>query len=550
MKTVYTNSNGEKEIYSLDGYSFREMFTSAVNRFEESVPDLNAMNVFPIPDGDTGTNMLLTMRYSMEEAASCTEDSISKVAKFIAHGSLMGARGNSGVILCQIWRGIAESLEGKQNATGRDLAEAFNRASQTAYEGINNPVEGTILTVIKEIAAACMKEDRKNYEVVSMLQVAVEAADKAVANTPNLLPVLKEAGVVDAGGRGLCVLLEGAYMYLTGKAIETQSGKPVPGSSTICADISHIKDEVPFGYCTEFLIKGNNLSSDMIRKKLKDKGQSLIVVSDDSTVKVHVHCIDPGPVIHYAVSLGTICNVSIRNMDEQYHDLLKTQEGQKAPVANIAVVSVATGKGITDVFEKLGNSVIIPGGQTMNPSTKDILLAVQSAPSDNIIILPNNKNLILVAQQVEILTKKRIAVIPTLNIPQGIAALLAFNHDSDFQTNINNMRESITMVQTIEVSRATRSTKLNGFNIKKNHSVAFLNGELLAVHDNMIEATTDILSRVDLSEAETVVIYYGADTSKTEAEKLREIVCKLDEKLMIDVIDGGQPIYNYIISVE
>jgi uncharacterized protein len=543
--------------YDIDGRTFKDMFAFAVDWFAKSETDVNILNVFPVPDGDTGTNMLLTMRSSLEDVVSSdhlnTAD-VSAVAQAMAYGALMGARGNSGVILCQIWRGIADSLEGKTRLRGSDLAQALQHASQTAYEGIEKPVEGTILTVMKEIAAATGKYlNHRDENITTVLQTAVEAAGKAVANTPNLLPVLKEAGVVDSGGQGLYILLEGALMYLKNQILQLQTGKSKIIEAVLEGRNNSYSDgppeEVPFGYCTEFLLKGKNLSQDAIRNDIKQFGKSLIVAGDQSIVKIHIHCQDPGPVIHYALSLGSISAVNIRNMDEQNADLIKLNKKQPA-VQEVSVVAVATGDGIIQTFVSLGVAAIVPGGQTMNPSIKQILEVVESVPSDKVLILPDDKNLVLVAQQVAALTSKTIGVVPAITIPQGIAAMLAYDAKTDLPTNLDAMQESKSMVKTLEVTRAIRSTRINGFSIHEGEAIALFDGKILAANDQIDDLITGIMDQIGLSTAETVSIYYGADINQDSAYKIRNLMHRINDKLNIDVVCGGQPLYHYIISIE
>lgn len=540
---------------TLDGKILREMFSFAVEWFAKSESEINALNVFPIPDGDTGSNMLLTMRSSMEEALSSHELTISAIAQCLAHGALMGARGNSGVILSQIWRGIAQSWQGQESVSGSELAQAFQSATAAAYVALDKPVEGTMLTVIKEVAAAAKPFlNGGDAAIVPVLEISVSAAEKAVANTPNLLPVLKEAGVVDSGGQGLYVLLQGALMYLKGQTIELQFSKPKiirsASASNDLPDLSGLQEEVPFGYCTEFLLKGKGLVPEKIQKRLKNKGQSLIVTGDESVVKIHIHCLDPSPVIHYALTLGSISAVSIRNMDEQHADMLKKQVETKEVILPIAVVTVAKGEGIIRTFEQIGASAVIPGGATMNPSTKQILEAVQGVHSNKVIVLPNDKNLVMVAQQITSLTDKEIYVIPTVTIPQGIAALLVFNPEADVKTNVELMTESKSFVKTIEVARATRSTKLNGFTIHEGQVIGLINGKLVAANDTENEVITNTLGQIDLSKAENTSIYYGADTEREAAETIRQLMFEKNKTLNIEVIHGGQPLYNYIIAIE
>jgi len=544
-----------KQAKTISGQEFRQMFATATDWLEKSVAEINALNVFPVPDGDTGTNMLLTMRSCMEDAFRCTDFSVSSIVEAMARGSLMGARGNSGVILSQIWHGIEQSLNGKPSIDSQGLAAALGRAAETAPEGISNPVEGTILTVIREASVACQNQSAEGKDsVVSVLQAAVDAAGEAVANTPNLLPVLMEAGVVDAGGQGLYTLLEGALLYLKGEARELQSGKSKMIDSKVQIDtgmpVRSGKEEVAFGYCTEFLLKGKDLDLDRIKEALKNKGQSLIAVGDKSAVRVHIHALDPSDIIHYAVSLGTIHNVSIRNMDEQIAGMASAQKDKQAQPVGVAVVSVVTGEGLAKLFREFGTAAVVPGGQTMNPSIQDVLRAIDSVPSGDIIVLPNNKNIVLTAQRARSLSDKNVNVVPTVNIPQGIAALTAYEPEADLQTNIKNMTEAKVTVKTIEVTRATRSTKLDGFRIRKNQAIGFLDDKLLAVSDKTGDVLIDILAKTDLSEAEMLTIYYGADTEKAEAEQIGAVICQKYPELEVEVVRGSQPHYNYIVSVE
>ncbi len=543
-----------KQVKSINGQELRDMLATATGWLEKSAADIDALNVFPVPDGDTGTNMLLTMRSSIEEAYGVTDSSASAVAQAVARGALMGARGNSGVILSQIWRGLAEGLKDKESLSGADLAEALKQSSTRAYQGINNPVEGTILTVIREASAAARAQaDSNGGNLVAVMEALVTAAAESVANTPTLLPVLREAGVVDAGGQGLYTILEGALRYLRGEAEQMRFRKPQMIATSIPQPLRSLQlraaEEVPYGYCTEFLLKGERLSANKIRLRLQKKGQSLITVGDEATVRVHIHTLDPGDVLHYAASLGTIHQISIRNMDEQHQDYLAMQK-ERTPAVEIATVAVVAGDGLAEVFTSLGTTAIVPGGQTMNPSTKELLQAVKSVASDKVILLPNNKNIILTAQQVHSLTDRKVVVVPSTTIPQGVAALLAFDYEADFETNTRLMTEAALAVKTIEITRAIRSTKLSGLAIKKNQAIGLLDGELLAAGDSTIDVVCKIMTKLDLKKSEIVTIYYGADTEPAEAEQMSANIRQSYPKLQVEIVRGGQPHYNYIISIE
>jgi len=542
-----------KQIKSIGGQELREMFAAATGWLEKSSAEIDALNVFPVPDGDTGTNMLLTMRSTIEEAYRAPDRSASAVAHAMAHGSLMGARGNSGVILSQILRGLSQSLTEKESLTAADLASALQESAAMAYKGMSNPVEGTMLTVIKDVATAVQTEVAGDGgDVVAAMETAVSAAGESVANTPNLLNVLREAGVVDAGGQGLHTILDGALRYLKGEMEQMRFRKP----QIIVTDLHATKlpqmiaaDEIPYGYCTEFLLKGEKLDTDKMRKKLEKKGESLIVVGDDAAARVHIHTPEPGDVISYASSLGTLHQVSIRNMDEQHHDYLEMQK-DRGPAVDTAIVAVVAGDGLSDVFTSLGVTAIVPGGQTMNPSTKDLLQAVEEAASDKVIILPNNKNIVATANQVQSLTEKKIEVVSTTTIPQGVAALLAFDYEANLESNVQIMTRAITAVKTIEICRAVRSAKLGDLKIKKKQPIGFLDGDMVAVGESGLEVLNKMLSTLGLSKVEVITIYYGADTKSAEAEQVASDIRGRYPQLQIEVVKGGQPHYNYIISIE
>jgi DAK2 domain fusion protein YloV len=538
---------------TIDGQDLRDMFAAAASWLEKSSADIDALNVFPVPDGDTGTNMLLTMRSTIDESQMAADHSVSSVAKAMAKGALVGARGNSGVILSQIFSGLSQSLDGKDSITGKELADALTKASSVAYAGLSNPVEGTILTVMREAAEAAQTAAEVSDDVVSVVEATANAAKESVANTPTLLPVLKEAGVVDAGGQGLYTIIEGALHYLKGETDQLKLRRPwmVASSIPLTTKAPHMvgAEEVPYGYCTNFVIKGDELDPDKLRKRLEKRGQSVIVVGDNSAVRVHIHTLDPGEILSYIVPLGTLHEINIRNMDEQYRDFLEMQK-ERMPAVEVAIVAVVVGEGLANVFTSLGATLIVPGGQTMNPSTKDLLQAVETVASEKVIILPNNKNIVLTANQVQSLTEKTIEVVPTTTIPQGVAALLAFDYEADMETNAQNMEKARTAVKSVEVTRAVRSTKLGGFDIKKHQAIGFLNGDLVAVGDSPAAVVQDVLQRVNLDEVEVITIYYGDDTTATEAEAVGDSLDKQHPQLQVEVVQGGQPYYNYIVSVE
>jgi DAK2 domain fusion protein YloV len=543
-----------KIINNVAGQDMRDMFSAASAWLEKSSADIDALNVFPVPDGDTGTNMMLTMRSTMEEAFRAPDHSASGVAHAMAKGALMGARGNSGVILSQMWRGLAQGLEGKDSITAADMAKALQESAIVAYKGVSNPVEGTMLTVMKDAAREAKKQAEQGQEdIIGLMEATVNAAGESVARTPRLLKALKDAGVVDAGGQGIYVLLDGALRFLKGETENMRLRKPqmIVSDMPLTAPLPQITgvQEIPFGYCTEFLLKGEKMEPESLRKRLESKGESLIVVGDENAVRIHIHTLDPGNIIHLASKLGTLHQVSIRNMDEQHQDFLEMQK-ERMPTTDTAVIAVASGDGLIDVFGSLGAAGVIPGGQTMNPSTKDILQAVEAAPSENVIILPNNKNIITTAAQVESLTHKKIKVVPSRTIPQGVVALLAFDYEADFKANADIMEKALSTVRTIEVTRAVRSTKINGMSIKRHQPIGLLDDELVAVGDDDLEVINEILKDLDLDTAEVITIYYGADTLAGSAEEVSASITEQHPHVQVELIKGNQPHYNYILSIE
>jgi hypothetical protein len=537
-----------------NGKTLKKMFASGTAWLEKCVPEINAINVFPVPDGDTGTNMLLTMHSAMEEAKQNTDNDVSSVAKSMSYGALMGARGNSGVILSQFLRGLAKGLEDKKCFNSRDFANALAEASRAAYEGIIHPVEGTILTVLKDAANAADVATRSDSaDLLSVVETATEAARDSVARTPDLLPVLREAGVVDAGGEGLYIIFDGAFRFLKGEADKMENYEPqlVSANLPLASKIApEAEVEVPYGYCIEFLLEGQKLDVNKIRKKLNKKGQSLIVAGDGSMVKIHVHSFKPGEILDNATRLGKLHDIKIDNMDDEYAEFIRIQK-EKRPKVNIAVVTIASGDGLFEVFNSLGASIIVPGGQTMNPSVSELLRAVESAPSDNIILLPNNKNIILTASQVDSLTSKQVRVVSTKTIPQGIAASLAFNYDMSLEENARIMEEAISTIRTIEITKAVRQTRINGQKIKKGQLIAILDDEDLIASDNDVaNILFKALMKTDIENAEVMTIYYGAETQATEVEDVVQKIREGYQHLEVEIIHGNQPHYNYIISLE
>jgi len=495
------------------------------------------------------------MRSTLEEVDRVTDQAVSEVAKAMAQGALMGARGNSGVILSQFFRGLAKGLEGKESMGATEWAAALVEASHTAYKGLSQPTEGTILTVIKDAAnVAQATVQTMPDDLIAVMEATVNEARDSVIRTPLLLSVLREAGVVDAGGQGWYIMMEGALRYLKGEVGEMEYSKPRLVTANIPMVTNPpqlaVEKEEPYGYCTNFLLVGQKLNPDKIRNKLEGKGQSLVVVGDNNTVRVHIHSYDPGVILRYATSLGTLHHIQIQNMDDQHEGFIEMQK-ERLPAMDIAVVVVASGDGMRDVFKSLGAAAIVPGGQTMNPSVREILQTVDSVPSDSVIVLPNNKNIVLTASQVEKLTSKKVTVVPSKTLPQGIAALLAFNYEGTLEENARSMGEAIATVRTVEITRAVRSTKLKNLAITEGQAIGIVDDkDIVASGDVVSEVLLKALTRAGIESAEVVTLYRGADASEEEAG---EVVQKIQSKYVgkqVEVVNGGQPHYNYIVSLE
>lgn len=544
-----------RQIVTCDGQEFRNMFAAGSAWLEKSVPDINAINVFPVPDGDTGTNMFLTMCAVMEEADRVLDHSVAVMAKAMAQGALMGARGNSGVILSQFFRGLAKGLDGKEILDGTTWAVALSEASRAAYKGLSQPVEGTMLTVIRDAAKAAEEVARANPgDITSITEAAVKAAKESVARTPLLLPVLREAGVVDAGGQGIYVLLEGILCYLKGELEVMKYRKPELIAAGVSGGVmvsgSGGEAEEAYGYCTNFLLEGSKLNPDKIRKRLERKGKSVVVVGDENTVRVHLHTYDPGGVIKFATSLGTLHQLQIQNMDDQHVTFLEMQQERLAKL-EIGVVAVVSGEGLAEVFRSLGAAAIVPGGQTMNPSVQEILQAVEAVPSQKVIVLPNNKNIIPAASQVQSLTSKEVVVVPSKTIPQGIAALVAFNYEGTPEENVRAMEAAIAAVKTLEITTAVRDTQIKGVKVRQGQAIAILDDrDLIAAADDVVGALMMGLDKIGLDTVEIITLYYGNGVEASQAgQVIAELRNRYPEK-QVELVFGGQPHYFYIVSLE
>jgi DAK2 domain fusion protein YloV len=537
-----------------NGQQLKQLLHAGTSWLERHAASINALNVFPVPDGDTGTNMLLTMRAALAEVPSAGDDSAASVAHAIAHGALMGARGNSGVILSQLLRGIASGLKDKKQIDGTDFAAALKEGSTTAYKGVIKPVEGTILTVGREAAEAA--QDAVNDGVrdfTPVMERVVTAARDSVARTPLLLSVLREAGVVDAGGQGLYVILEGGLRYLKGEPMDAD--EVIEAVPAAVPAVPGEEAALQWGYCTEFILQGQNLNLDEIKERIVECGDSAIVVGDGEIVKVHVHTHRPGDVIGFASSKGTLHDIKIDNMQDQHREYLVV--GADTAVAHVeekadgvAVVAVVSGPGLHDVFGSLGVRTIVPGGQTMNPSTQELLQAIEGLRESDVVVLPNNGNVVLAAQKARELSQKNVVVVPSETIPQGISALLAFNYQAGLEKNAGAMEQAIHSVETAEITRAIRSVKINGLEVEEGEIIGLLNGELTATGKSIEAVAGQILEQMKADEREIITAYYGEDVTESQAQELVEKLGEQYPEQEWELINGGQPHYYYIISAE
>jgi len=581
-------------VAALDGAEFRDLLSAGLSWLDAHHDIVNALNVFPVPDGDTGTNMLLTMKSALHEITAANANTVGEVARAAAHGALMGARGNSGVILSQILRGVARSLDDQPTITGQRFAAALSEGSRIAYKGVNRPVEGTILTVVREAAAAAEQAAQSNADLRFVMAETVRAADESVANTPKLLPVLAQANKVDSGGKGLFFILEGMYRALQGEATqapastaarpEVSEGAPAP------ARPSKGRRETPglvYGFDVQFLVEGKSLDVDSIRTQITAMGDCPLVEGDQSLVKVHVHVSNPGAPLAYAVGLGFVTDVVVENMDDMHipemrpgHDPVPPRfettpsatvavpaaaASATAPDADTAtpdigalaaidgpgVIVVAPGKGLADIFRSLGAHVIVSGGQTMNPSTQDLYQAIAKLPTDQVIILPNNGNILMAAQQAQALAPgKSVAVVPSKSVPQGISALLALNPHADLARNVHAMTAAMGSVQTGEVTIAVQDARFDGIEVHSGDVIGLMNDELTAKGSDSAAVVRTLLAQMGAADREIITLYYGQPVTAQEADALLAEVSGLFPDQEIEIVSGGQPFYHYIISAE
>lgn len=540
-------------IQYIEGKMLRDMFVSGANNLQNHKELVDKLNVFPVPDGDTGTNMSLTISYAMKELAKVENDSITEIGKSLSKGSLMGARGNSGVILSQIIRGFSKSIEGKEQISTEDLAKAFKNGSDTAYKAVIKPIEGTILTVVRESGEYAIKAAKKEKDLLKFLEMVIDEANKSLERTPELLKNLKEAGVVDSGGKGLVLIYEGMYEALKGKPIKAKDLNDSNVSEVKQAGTSINTEDIKFCYCTEFILESNSISDTEIRDIMLKYGDSLAVVGDEGIIKVHVHTNDPGLVLQDALKHGQLVTIKIENMKLQHENTLvgDTDEiAQSVEEKEYGFIATSMGEGLAKIFKDFGVDYIIEGGQTMNPSTEDFMKAIDSINAKNIFIFPNNSNIIMAANQAKELSDKNIIVIPTKNTPQGFTALVNFNADASVEENEQALMESLTMVKSGQVTFAVRDTVMNDVEVKEGNIIGIAEGKLMDAGDSVDEITTSLVEKLVDEDSAIITLFYGEDVTEEDANNLRDELEEKFEDLDIELYYGGQPLYYYLISVE
>ncbi len=541
----------------IDAQMFRDMVISAANYLEKNKQNLNDLNVFPVPDGDTGTNMMMTLVSAAKEVNVCQAQNVGKMVQAFGDGALKGARGNSGVILSQLFRGFSKSVSKEQQTLdAQDFARAIEMGVEAAYKAVMKPKEGTILTVAKSMAKEARKQADAGAELLELIEAVIGAGEKMLQKTPELLPVLKEAGVVDAGGAGLIVIYKGFKMAMDGEEITTALDLSLPKQIPASAMQDISTAEIEFGYCTEFFITHTQGVTEETIDRLRDKllaiGDSLVVVGDPELIKVHVHSNAPGEVLQYALELGQLSKIKIDNMREQHQSLtgLSPVEEEK-PKKQIAVVAVSAGDGLGAIFKDCLVDELVEGGQSMNPSAEDIKEAIERAPSDCVIVLPNNKNIILAAEQAGELTKKTTAVIPSKTFPQGLSAMLSYRgEDASLEENEQAMKEALGGVKSASITKAVRDSHMNGEQILEGEFLGILEGDIVS-HGADMKQTVDALLEQMVTEDDAVISFYsGAEVAEEQARALVDEVAAKYDDLDTELYQGGQPVYHYIISVE
>lgn len=552
-------------IRTLDGRRFANMVVKGAQHLANNAKAVDALNVFPVPDGDTGTNMNLSMTSGAKEVKAQPSEHIGKVASALAKGLLMGARGNSGVILSQLFRGFAKAVEGKQTITSTEFAAALEAGVVTAYKAVMKPVEGTILTVAKDAAKRAVAVAKKQPDLVAVMEEVVKEAKASLARTPDLLPVLKEVGVVDSGGQGLVYVYEGFLAELKGEAVEDVKTETVSMEELVKTEHhksvqSHIHtDEIEFGYCTEFMVRFEEdklrehpFSEETFRQALSQFGDSLLVIADDELVKVHIHAEHPGEVLTYGQRYGSLLNIKIENMREQHANIVNepktdTKPKQKQPYG---IVTIAMGNGIAELFKSIGAHAVIEGGQTMNPSTEEIVKAIESVHAETVFVLPNNKNIIMAAEQAASVADSRVIVIPTKTVPQGMAAILAFNPSIAAEQNEKAMLAALSQVKTGQVTFAVRDTTIDGIEIAEGDYMGIADGKIVVSEKDKVNVAKQLLAALIDEDAELATVLYGEDATEEEVAAIVHYLEETYPDVEVEVHNGEQPLYPFIFSVE
>lgn len=537
----------------INGIDWIKSVKAGCIKLEHNRDKVDLLNVFPVPDGDTGTNMYLTLLSAVKEGEKNKEEAIGKVAKALSMGSLMGARGNSGVIMSQVFRGMARVLEGKKTAGAADIAQALKAGSETAYKAVMKPVEGTILTVIRETARACEEEAAKNRDIIACLLTAIKKGYETLERTPRMLPVLKEAGVVDAGGQGLLYFLEGLVEGLAGeREIELETYREVKAPQ---ARKGEKEIDLEFQYCTELLIKGKDLDIDDIKDHLSPLGDSMLVVGDEELVKVHIHSNHPGKVLETCLQWGDLSDIKINNMLEEAHEHLQNWEEMEEKTAKkygkkLGLVAVGVGEGIVEILKSLGVDKVVEGGQTMNPSIEDILNACNEVDAESVIILPNNSNIIMAAEQAAGLCAKQVKVVPTRSVMQAVTALVAYDPEGEIEEIAEAMNEEIMEVKWGEITYAVKDSAFNGLKIKEGDIIAIEEGKIVLTAEDVRTALKELINRMMDEDSELITVFYGDKITEKEAEEIGEELEEMYPDCEIEIHYGGQPHYSFLVSVE
>lgn len=546
---------------------FQEMVQAASTRLGNQAEYVNSLNVFPVPDGDTGTNMGMTIENGAKEVADKPASTVGEVGQILSKGLLMGARGNSGVITSQLFRGFGQAIKDKEELTGQDLAHAFQSGVEVAYKAVMKPVEGTILTVSRGAATAALKKAEETDDAVEVMRAALDGAKRALAKTPEMLPVLKEVGVVDSGGQGLVFIYEGFLAALTGEYIASEDFKATPAVMTEMINAEHHKsvaehvatEDIKYGYCTEIMValkQGptyvKEFNYEEFQGYLSGLGDSLILVNDDEIAKVHVHTEDPGLVLQEGLKYGALKKVKVDNMRNQHDAVLEKDQAVaiSQEEKDFAIVAVCAGDGLADIFKSQGVDYVISGGQTMNPSTEDIVKAIDAVNAKNVIILPNNKNIFMAAQSAAEVSEVPAAVVETRTVPQGFASLLAFNPAQPLEENVEAMTASLSDVVSGSVTLAVRDTSIDGLEIHKDDNLGMVDGKIVVSNPDMTTTLKEIFAKMIDEDSEIITIYVGEEGNKELAEEISEYLESTYEDVEVEIHDGKQPVYPYLMSVE